>query len=117
MDLPDEIFVLVLESDIPRHMENELSEHIAEPIVIETTMTMATRASAAGLYHRWKQQDHGAVKIGRLIFSDVDQIRPVDTVEALRQYDDKRIEALLISIGVEPTPCMRSKVLGWISRL
>lgn len=117
MDLPNDIFVLLLESDIPRHMEKELSGHTSEPIVIETTMTMATRANAIGLYHRWSKQDHGAIKIGRLIFSDVDQIRPVDSVEALRQHDDERIEALLIALDMKPTPRRKAKVVDWIRRL
>ena len=126
MQLPDDIFVLVLERDLPESM---VTSGCSEPIVIETPICMASKQSAIGLYHKWKKLDHGAIKIGRVIFSDVDQIRPVDTIIDLIQHDNDRLDNLIDNIaplfdGMDSVlmadndrALLQIKILEWVREL
>jgi len=129
MQLPDDIFVLVLEKDLPQSIIDELPGNCSEPIVIETPICMASKKSAAGLYHKWNKLDHGTIKIGRVIFSDIDQIRPIDTVVDLIKHDNDRLDELIDNIaplfehiGTEFMPdndraLLQIKILEWVREL
>ena len=120
MKLPDDIFVLVLEKDVPE----ELCIEISGPIVLETPIEMASKKSAIALYRKWDKLDHGQIKIGRVIFCDTDQAMKelcqldidraddlIDSVSPLFQYVD--IELL----DDETRASLRDKINEWIADL
>ena len=126
MDLPDDIFVLVLEKALPQSI---IPSNCSEPIVIETPICMASKKSAIGLYHKWNGLGHGAIKIGRVIFSDIDQIRPIDTIVDLIKHDNDLLDKLIDNIaplfdGIDTKvmadndrALLQIKILEWVREL
>lgn len=128
MDLPEEIYVLVLEHDISDKQRGDHPEHKTKPIIMETNASLATLNHARGLMKLWR--DYGETKIGRVIFSDLDQVNPVPVCGKLLLPEDEKLDDLVNSLGEiflnkdvrPPLPAMsdstrahlRLKALEWV---
>jgi len=78
MELPEDIFVVVAEH----------SAGNANPFVVETNIP-ATKKQAEFTAKRLTANGYGETKIGRVVFSDLDQVRPIKTCGALLADVDK----------------------------
>ena len=80
MDLPEDIFVVVAEHD---HTDKAIQARgEAPPFVVETNMP-ATKQRAEGIARRLEANGYGETRVGRVVFGDLDQVRPVKACGAL----------------------------------
>ncbi len=70
MDLPDEIYVVVLENDLCANAAKVYKNHVQSPIVVETMVDLASKEHAKIIASRFNSYDHGEIRIGRVVFDD-----------------------------------------------
>lgn len=75
MELPGEIFVVVLEKDLPDEDLASHPEHEVDSIVMGTPIKLATKRHASGIAKRSTENGHGKSLIGRVVFVDADQLK------------------------------------------
>ena len=130
MELPEEFYVVVGEFDTSekRHQESGA----AKPIVFETTANFASKKHALGMAKRYEANGYGETKIGRVIFSDLDQAKPVKAVAGLLDGDSRKLDDLIgalheianehgsIGMPIDSDPRMdqsRLAILRWVRSL
>jgi len=125
---PDESFIVLLENDLSEKSRADNPELESSPIFVETHADIATKANAIGLARRWENSGHGRTAIGRVTFSDLDQIRPVKTCGALLLPEDRNLDELIgklheiegaeLPIGDDANLAqMRLTILEWVRLL
>ena len=75
MELPGEIFVVVLEKDLPDEDLSNHPDHEVDSIVMGTPIKLATKRHASGIAKRSTENGHGKSLIGRVVFVDSDQLK------------------------------------------
>lgn len=75
MELPGEIFVVVLEKDLPDEDIARYPDHRVDSIVMATPIKLATKRHASGIAKRSAENGHGKAMIGRVVFIDADQLK------------------------------------------
>lgn len=96
METPEDIFVVMLERDMH---DNEIDNHPQwkqQRVIVETPEDNFSLKGAHGLKRRW--EGYGEIKIGRVIFGDLDQIIPTRAANDLLLPDNKKLDDLIDTI-------------------
>ncbi len=86
----ENIYILMLERDVNEKTAGDMGIK-SQRIIVETPADNFSLKSAHALKRRWSEGGHGEIKIGRVIFSDLDQIIPTRSTNDLLLPDDIKL--------------------------
>jgi hypothetical protein len=123
MILPEEIYVVVLEKDLPDAKAILNPDHEVDSIIVETPVRLATKRHAGGLIRRFKAGGHGKALVGRVVFMEGDQLNDKhlaiaslpDNSNLNKLLDTLRPGFFKLSTGEQSR--QRFEVLQWVKDL